>query len=291
MKNEVKNQTDNQISINIKWSKNNSIEPNRLSTETIVPGLSELNSNDYKYSWCCITPKFCLICQNWIYIFIILNVCVFIQNLVTSGIATVIVSTMEKEFYLTSAESGLFLGIYDLAAFLSSPIIGYFGGLKNANKMRIISISLLLVTIGAYAIGLTVFAKDPDLTIYSTGSFETSICLGNKSNSECQYLDLTKTNDLSKNIKIVLFIANVVIGFGSVALYSIGIAFIEEIVLPEKSSLCQAIFYGVGAIGGGVGILITGQFLTFNSRFYLDSYKKYSNNLTTKSSNWIGCWW
>lgn len=45
-----------------------------------------------------------------------------------------------------------------------------------------------------------------------------------------------------------------------------------------------------GAIGGGVGILATGQFLNINSRFYLDSFKK-QNTLSTQSSNWIGCWW
>ena len=72
---------------------------------------------------------------------------------------------MEKEFYITSTQSGIFLGIYDFAAFLSSPIIGFFGDLKNSNKMRIISISLLLVTLGSYAIGATVFAKKPDQSL------------------------------------------------------------------------------------------------------------------------------
>ena len=104
-----------------------------------------------------------------------------------------------------------------------------------------------MVTIGSYAIGLTVFAKAPDASIYSTTSLDYSMCLSlNASNSECSSISAGSGNLITENILILLCIANMVIGCGSVSLYSIAIAYIEEIANPEKTSLCQAIYYGVG---------------------------------------------
>jgi MFS family permease len=245
-------------------SKKNSIAPNNVTTATILKTEPDLttkknttiddsshpeNENDYKYSWCCIRPVCCKRCESWKFIFVIICLCCFIQNLVTSGIGSVVVSTMEKEFYITSTQSGIFLGIYDFAAFLSSPIIGFFGDLKNSNKMRIISVSLLLVTLGSYSIGATVFAKKPDVTIYSgDAKLDYSSCRSNLSETECSLTVGSPENTITQNILILLCISNMIIGFGSVSLYSIGIAYIEEIVDPKKASLCQAIFYGVGKI-------------------------------------------
>ena len=209
--------------------------------------LSDNNHKNYEYLWCCMRLKCCSKCQSWTFIFFILCVSCFIQNLVTSGIGSVVVSTMQKEFYLTSTQSGIFLGIYDFAAFLSSPIIGFIGDLKNVNRMRIISISLLFVTIGSYAIGVTSFAIEPDVTIYSTEtSFDYTLCRSNSSINECSSIISKIEGKITQNILLLLCISNMVIGFGSVSLYSIGIAYIEEIVDPSKASVCQAIFYGVG---------------------------------------------
>lgn len=202
-------------------------------------------NHEYEYRWCCIRPTMCKFCYNWIYIFFILCVCIFAQNLITSGIGTAIVSTIEKEFYLTSTESGIFLGIYDLAAVFSSPVIGYFGGLKNANKMRIIAVNLIFVCIGSYVIGCTVFLRKPDESIYSNTN-ETTICRSNDSFNECEFANGDSNKAIASNLKYILYAANLVIGSGSVALYSVGVAFIEEAVVPSKSALCQAIFYGVG---------------------------------------------
>lgn len=220
---------------------------NSLNTEIEAKVLSDdVESDDYTYQWFCIKPKFCKICYNWVFIFIVLNICIFTQNLLTSGIGTVVISTIEKEFYLTSTESGIFLGVFDLAAFISSPVIGYFGGLKNANKMRIIAINLLLMCLGGYIIGSTVFFKDPDASIYSSDRNST-VCLAhiNATSVECSKTSAT-SRAIASNIKYILILSNLIIGCGSVALYSVGIAYVEEIVNPEKSSLCQAIYYGVG---------------------------------------------
>lgn len=227
-----------------------SISNYKLDVNTITQTVesSYNNIHDLRFKWCCIKLKLCKFFNHWLYVYIVLCICVFLQNLIASGIGTVILSTIEKEFYLTSTESGLFLGVYDLAAFISSPIIGYFGGLKNSNKMRIISISLIFVSFGSYIIGCSVFMKQPDSSIYSTET-EINTCQNATTSSVCEAIkENTITRSITKHLAVVLYIGNIIIGFGSVALYSVSIAYIEEIVDSKKSSIFQAIYYGVGKI-------------------------------------------
>lgn len=204
----------------------------------------DYHNDDYRYKWFCFKPKLCKLCYSWLYIFIVLNICAFTQNLLTSGITTVVISTMEKEFYMASTESGIFLGVFDLAAFISSPIVGFFGGLKRANKMRIIAINSLLMCLGGYVIGFSVFYKKPDATIYSD-DVNATLCLLNSSINDCSSVGAKASESLVKSIKAILIIAKMLIGFGSVALYTVGIAYIEDLVPEEKSSICQAIYYAV----------------------------------------------
>ena len=237
-------------SIQLEMNKSTKIQETELNEKRDkLTNTNEDSNDDYKYLWCCMRLKCCTKCQSWTFIFFILCVSCFIQNLVTSGIGSVVVSTMQKEFYLTSTQSGIFLGIYDFAAFLSSPIIGFIGDLKNVNKMRIISISLLFVTLGSYAIGSTTFANRLDGTnLLSDNPTDYSLCYSNSSINECSFVNANVGSTITQNILILLCISNMVIGFGSVSLYSIGIAYIEEIADPSKASVCQAIFYGVGKL-------------------------------------------
>jgi MFS family permease len=210
--------------------------------------------DDYEFKWCCWRPKFCMKCKNWLYIFVFICICCFTQNLIASGIGSVILSTLEKEFYLTSFESGLFLAIFDLASFVAAPVVGYLGDLKSINKMRLISINLLFMTVGAYMIGFLIFYKSPDLSIYKTTQNSTvNTCMLNQTsnltrkNFECQSIQLNSALvQSSNNLKYVLYFANIIIGFGCVALYSVGIAYVEIVVPAKRSSICQAIFYGSG---------------------------------------------
>lgn len=87
----------------------------------------------------------------------------FIENLIISGSATVVLSTLEKEFFLTSTQSGFFLGIYELAGFIAAPVFGFFGSFKSINKLRLVCLSLFLISAGSLLIGFLIFAKPPYL--------------------------------------------------------------------------------------------------------------------------------
>lgn len=101
--------------------------------------------------------------ENWKFTFSVMCVICFVENLIISGSATVVLSTLEREFFLTSTQSGFFLGIYELAGFLAAPIFGFFGSFKSINKLRLVAFSVFLIAIGSLLIGLLVFPKQPYL--------------------------------------------------------------------------------------------------------------------------------
>jgi hypothetical protein len=91
------------------------------------------------------------------------------------------------------------------------------------------------------------------------------------------------------HLEYVVYLGHLIIGFGSAALYTNGVAYIENITVEKQWPYCQAIFYGIGSIGGGVGILLTGQFLNINSRFYLPGFGA-NSKINPSNPNWIGAW-
>lgn len=247
--------------------------------------------------------------KNWKFTFFVVCLICFIENLIISGSATVVLSTLEKEFFLTSTQSGFFLGIYELAGFLAAPIFGFFASSKTANKIKIISSSLFLISFGALMIGLTIFIKEPYLDFFnnqidnnssSTCTFDESRSTSNslfgvRSDDDVEMICDEDTEDTlrsysgSLKLEYLLYFGHLIIGFGAVAIYNIGVAYIEEITPTGSSSYCQAIFYGIGSIGGGLGFLVTGQFLTINARFYMDSYEP-NDWITPDHPYWIGAW-
>lgn len=205
------------------------------------------NELEYEYKWCCFKPRLSHEKFNWKFTFTFLCLCCFFQNFVTSGTSTVILSTVEREFFWSSTQSGFFLGLFELAAFIAAPIFGFLGG--YINKMKLISVSLFIVMLGSYTIGFTIFFKEPD---FDANNFNT-----NKSYQLCHSsLDVTNNetecnlirngNSISSNLQYLVFIGHFIIGLGSVALYTIGVAYIEEITTVKQSSYCQAIYYGLG---------------------------------------------
>lgn len=100
----------------------------------------------------------------------------------------------------------------------------------------------------------------------------------------------SSTYDFSIHLEYLLYLGHLIIGFGAVAIYSTGIAYIEEIVPRDRSSYCQAIFFGVGSIGGGLGFLVNGQFLNINARFYMSSSYEPNDWITVEHPYWIGAW-
>ena len=59
-----------------------------------------------------------------------------LQGMVVNGFVNVVISTLERRFGLTSAQTGLIAGSYDIGSLLSVIPITYFGGRLGSSKPR-----------------------------------------------------------------------------------------------------------------------------------------------------------
>ena len=64
--------------------------------------------------------------------------------MLVNGFVNVVITTLERRFDLTSAESGLIASSYDIGSILAVIPISYFGGLVGASKPRLIYLSLYI---------------------------------------------------------------------------------------------------------------------------------------------------
>ncbi|CAF1519894.1 unnamed protein product [Adineta steineri] len=234
-----------------------------------------------------------------LFAYIILCICTFIQNFSVNGANNAVISTIERVFYLNSVQSGLFLALYDLATVISAPLVGYLGGLYSSPMF--FSLNMIIVSIGNVIIGSSNF-----LTGYNTLNFNSDVTqnlattdnvlfqcyknpFGNGNVTDTTCLNSGHLSNTLTNAKVLLYLGNFINGIGSVALFTIGVAYIERIFPREKAAYCQGIYFAVGTIGGALGIVATGRFLllytNFTSKQQLPSWLKPNHPL------WIGCWW
>jgi hypothetical protein len=82
----------------------NNLNDNKITYQKTIITDTETISTDpkYIYKWCCFQPRFSSKFSDWRFTFIMLCLSCFFENILTSGVASVVLSTLEREFYLTS---------------------------------------------------------------------------------------------------------------------------------------------------------------------------------------------
>ncbi|CAF2415771.1 unnamed protein product [Rotaria sp. Silwood2] len=235
-----------------------------------------------------------------LFAYIVLCICTFIQNFSVNGANNAVISTVERAFYLNSVQSGLFLALYDLATVFSAPLVGYLGSLYSSPIF--FSLNMIIVSIGNILIASSNFINEnnklnfnsdftQNLLISDNVLFQCSndslLYQDNITNSIC--LKDERLSSISTNAKFLLYSGNFINGIGSVALFTIGIVYIERIFPREKAAYCQGIYFAVGTVGGALGIVATGRFLLFYTK--LIPKQRLPSWLTPSHPLWIGCWW
>lgn len=256
----------------------------------------------------------------------ILCLCALMQNIIVGGANNAVLTTIEKAYYMTSIETALFLTMYDIANIIASPIIGYFGDRKF--KPRIVGFSMVGLSIANLLMILPECLVSEQRTSYE-GLFSSSSYNSSKNetnfNLDSKYTQLmcnlsqsstanrlvvarsisssmssksppVTSNPLLNNMKYFFYLANIINGVSSVSLYTIVISYIESLFSKGNVNLRQGVYYATGAIGVGIGMLVTGNFLNFSyslKRFYDPNANVYVKQLITNpnSVNFIGAWW
>jgi len=234
-----------------------------------------------------------------LFAYIILCSCNFIQNFSVNGANNAVISTLERVFYLDSVQSGLFLALYDLATVFSSPLVGYLG--NRYSSPIFFSLNMIIVGIGNMLIASSNFVNRDKLfnfnselvqymSTYNNVLFPCYKDPFNEQNiTDISCLNQVRLSSAAKNAKLLLYFGNFVNGIGSVALFTIGIAYIERIFPRDKAAYCQGIYFAVGTVGGALGIVATGRFLLIFTT--LTPRKRLPSWLTPSHPLWIGCWW
>ncbi|CAF4323193.1 unnamed protein product, partial [Rotaria magnacalcarata] len=247
------------------------------STTTIVNINSDLYTKYYFYGWG--RFRYSGILNKPLFAYIILCICLFTQNFSVNGANNAVISTVERVFYLNSAQSGLFLALYDLATVFSAPLVGYLGSLYSSPIFFSLNMTNLNWnnTQNSFTSNNVLFQcyNEP---LHTRENTTDSICLKE------DYLSIAE-----KNAKFLLYAGNFINGIGSVALFTIGVPYIERIFPREKAAYCQGIYFAVGTVGGALGILATGRFLLLYKKFTLRRH--IPSWLTNSHPLWIGCWW
>lgn len=234
-----------------------------------------------------------------VFAYIILCICNFIQNFSVNGANNAVISTLERVFYLNSVQSGLFLALYDVATVFSSPLVGYIGGRYSSPmffslNMIIVGMGNILIASSNFILQERRFSSNPDVTEYLSTEhdilfqcYKDPFSQNNLTNPLC--VKNERSAITTNNAKFLLYVGNFVNGIGSVALFTVGIAYIERIFPRKKAAYCQGIYFAVGTVGSALGILTTGRFLLIYTK--LTPRRQLPPWLTPNHPLWIGCWW
>ena len=95
--------------------------------------------------------------------------------------------------------------------------------------------------------------------------------------------DCTSTND--SFALAFFFIGNILIGVGAAPLFTIGTAFLDEIIRPKYISFTFGFVYMFAVVGPALGFGLGAVFLNA----YVDPWR--DTNLEPDDPGWVGAWW
>jgi organic anion transporter 4A len=229
-----------------------------------------------------------------------LSIAAFIQNIVMGGAMNVIISSLQKEFYLSSQDTGIYISGYDMGSLISSliiPILGSYG-----SKPRWIGFGMLMLCIGCFVNVLPHFIRPKTYNHLLNNSLNTvddiELCFYKNSTgydfNKCRSSINSTSNDQPSDfrlnkLKYILFASNIINGMSSASLTTLAFSYIEDVSPHRLSAIYESFYYASGALGMGIGFMITSQFLNIHND--IDSSIHIPEWLTPNHPNWIGAWW
>ncbi|XP_033726916.1 solute carrier organic anion transporter family member 4A1-like [Pecten maximus] len=216
------------------------------------------------------TPRWLLFCLCWVS---------FIQGMIVGGFTSVIISSVERRFQLSSTESGLISSFYDIASVLCLMPVSYFGGMGV--KSRYLGVGMFTIGIGTILFCLPHFTTD--LYQMSTDDSSTLCTTSGGKVTECG-----STGSLSY-YKYVFYVSMLVMGAGGSPLFTLGPTFLDDSVPVKSSSTYLGIYHAMNIVGPGVGFLVGGAFLKVYVDF--DKVDESKVNTNSNSSQYVGAWW
>ncbi|TKS74805.1 Solute carrier organic anion transporter family member 2A1 [Collichthys lucidus] len=201
-----------------------------------------------------------------------------------------IITTIERRYGLSSYSSGTISSLNEVSNSLLIVFVSYFG--NRVHRPRIIGMGGLLMAVSATILTLPHFISQR--YEFSDLHNRHDICNltanhGNASETDCGRDDSRRLTD-TNNLWVLMAIAQLLFGVGSVPIQPFGISYIDDFAGPGNSPLYIAILFAVSVFGPAVGYLLGGVVL----RIYVDVDKiGLGGDLELRQSDprWVGAWW
>ena len=160
--------------------------------------------------------------------------------MVINGFVSVVISTIERRFDLTSVESGLIASGYDIACVLCLMPVSYFGGV--AHKPRWIGTGVFLLGLGSFLFSLPHFTagsynyeSSQESNICHRNSPQANFTLQQSRHSDLETCDradhqispLDQPTSLS-NFKYILFMAQLLHGVGATPIFTLAVTYLDD---------------------------------------------------------------
>uniref|UniRef100_H2Z037 Solute carrier organic anion transporter family member n=1 Tax=Ciona savignyi TaxID=51511 RepID=H2Z037_CIOSA len=220
------------------------------------------------------------------------------------GLTNTNISTLERRFGLSSSQSALVVVSYDVAFCILTAFVTYFGA--TANRPRLVGIGSAIFGIGAFVYALPHFLSplykfgDSTLTsnsherIYSDFKNNTYISTPPDSCSPSNATNCLPTDQGLMKFMFVLLFGQLLLGCGTVPLYTLGVAYIEDSVPKNSAPIYLGIANAASLFGPAIGFACGGYILNnFLQYLIILGYAILFSSLLTSSSDprWVGAWW
>ena len=212
---------------------------------------SDTNSNlllstNLRFGWKCISSPQLQLFNKPLFFLVCACLAGIAEGLVMTGISFSVLTSIEKQFGYTSSEVAFFLTTYEIAYGICGVFVGYIG---HTHKPKCIGLGLLVLSAGAIILTIPKFIS---------GTYEAGI---ERTSDFCHV-----ENNIKENIscegndkwyyQFFFILGYVVMGIGSVPLYTLVPAHLEDVTNRGRSSLFMGIYYAFSAIGPAVGFII-----------------------------------
>ncbi|XP_016051866.1 PREDICTED: solute carrier organic anion transporter family member 2B1 [Miniopterus natalensis] len=228
--------------------------------------------------------------------FILCHSLLQLAQLMISGYLKSSISTVEKRFGLSSQTSGLLAAFNEVGNTALIVFVSYFG--SRVHRPRLIGCGAIVVALAGLLMTLPHFISEPyryDRTSPADApqDFESSLCLpatsaralAHSNSSSCS--SYTETQHLT--VVGIMFVAQTLLGVGSVPIQPFGISYIDDFAHNNNSPLYLGILFAVTMMGPGMAFGLGGLML----RLYVDIDRMPEGgiSLTSKDPRWVGAWW
>ena len=188
-----------------------------------------------------------------------------------------VVSSLERRYKFSSTAASFIIIVFDIAVTVSVIFLSYFG--EKAHKPRWMGIAFFAQGVGAFVFALPHFL----LGSYNVGNTGNTSSTFESCNDPAEYV--SNCDPANAGAYVLLVIGNIIMGIAAGPLFTVGVSYIDDIVMPKWVSLHIGAFQVSTIAGPALGFGIGSAFLTL----YVDVGQP--TVLTESDPGWVGAWW